>query len=1462
MSFTDALGAAWDKVKQIGAPLGTAFEAAVATDEGQALLHSQYSPVQVVGKPIGKALSALDWAVSKGFSQPMSAIYQMAGTGDFSASSAATAYTRAPGISPGEAFAIGVTPDSALAGRSINPADPYAEASKAARFDYYRNTWSGRLQSGSVDLALNLFADPAAFALGGASKLSKAQRALRPGEAAPVMSLVREGSAASGIKRVDKMASQVDGFLNWSVGKTAAEIAEHPAMQRSTERGTLSYLLSRSTSREESADIFGTMLGDTKSIDNLAQRNAVLAEELKTLQKPPVPSVAADKFTWDDAGQGAFDFYNTEVTRDVLARQKEVNGEIDRLNRILDAQGTQNVVGASKLQEVGLSYRLSGIRVGTILDGLGDRGAQVVAGKLGNRLDGHVSLADPVAGYDQLQNTLNQARRMTGIERRQFLDEYARAANRGDRQDVVRRAEGAVVRSIAAHYKLSPKAADTYLNMALARRGVMWRAMESRVYSMAPESRFASLVDPDSGITSIYEVPVLQSQIENFHPLIDPKYVEDVLKSSSNQRWLEKAAFYFGDKFGPEAGAGARGVASSAYEVTDPIRESTSTAMQWMTSGWKDAVLLPRAPAYAVRIQVDSQMRLMAKMGAMAYIGSLPTTVRNWMLYNFTKPGALKPGDIEGSVRQALKFAGLPASEIDGTAASLVAKHGAHAGLLDEMSDSFLETWRGSGQWVSIAPSDANWAKHWNRAVNRQVRNSPTAMAYIKGADADMLKVMVRDNPQMRAEWSELAGSYEGDLDRWLARIQDHVDHLLPTPEMRVAAMKGRVNAEKFFSGENSAMAMQVHGESMTPFVRNPAAEMYGKVRNNLYALVAEAPETMLARVPLFTHEYNVNLKRIFANLGGEDALSAEQVLSAQRQAARIARRNVAQTLFDSSHTSNLAHTFKLASPFFAAWEDMMKKWSGLIYDNPQVFERLRQGAQTPNDMGLVRDEYGNIVDEHGQHIDPNTGEAQTEPALTGEQEFVTVPLKWLPKSWTEKLGADALTFNKKSLNVVFQGEPWWLPGYGPLAQIPANEIAIRAFPESADNPVMRHLLPFGLNEEGPVVQALPTWARQLRNANPNLFGTSSEWREVAGRVMKDETVKFQRGDRDTAPTMDEVAQITGNWFKLRVMTSLTAPVAVRPQAELQFFVDQAHVYRQKFGAVQDSPQYQADLEAYRAKFGSSTAKARLLADKPEYEDWQTRFYHDFPEYFSLSVSTSVSETGIAMTNNAVSAAQKWGKVIADSPEWGWAIIGPDNAYGLTEGTEYSSNARAWQLRTEATPGGATFRSGQDPKEALERAEVDRGWKQYMQDRTALNIILEDAGITLGSKAAESVKLVWDARVEQLKKDNQAWARDFGTQDSGKAVDFMRSMVSATKRSDSLAGRGDMQVFQQYLRDRQAVREVLAEVGVKTINAASVALLKDAWDQRVAGLAAQSPGFEQMYNRVLQFDDLSGTVDY
>ncbi len=1388
------------------------------------------------------------------------------------------------------------------AGESIAataPFDPFRQQfvpDNVADSPQTRDAWfrgdsaAGRLQSGAIDFALGAFADPF-VAVGKAAKTaSVAGRSVKTADEAGDVLKVAAG-AAEGTRKQTKLATHINRVIAETDGKTAAEIATLPEFANSADATALGYIFARANETlvddaTKRADVkraaWGAMLGDRDSIKKITELHEGIADEIRRLGESParvqikeLPPGANRTFVAGKEGVSVTDApevtilgpKGTTLVRDGKAEtvgedvsgllpdrpllddgtdaaRLELETQLDHLNRLIAIKGTVSVVKPSAREAGNAATRMARMNQTVIQNGAAGQRIRLISGLADNRLPGTIDVKNGAEGFTQLQEHLSQVRTMDATMRRQLLDQFIAAPNQGARQNVVRQAENAMIASIAQAHGLDAKATRKLIETGEGIRASQIGILQGRLYSAAPTDKVIQHVDDETGETFAWSRPLLQAQIENSMHMVDPRMLDKALKkANSNKVWANRL-----NKLGADDGDAIVG------ELTN-LQDAADAMLRDVTGLWKFGALFRLA--YPARVQVDSQMRLMAHLGAAQWALGFGKGFGSLWKYGFTAAdgeihGAMKlrnivkEGDYIAAGEKMLKNAGVPDEYIRPVIASVAQRDGTMADVASELADRGLAKARMEGDWSIVAPDNANWAPAYQRAVNKQIRNSPLAMMVVNGATDQEIKAAIRKTGVARTEWRNLSASHADDLDQYLADLRGHVEHLLPAQEMRdVVSRKavGQREMKRWFedttektpgvteAGPSLIPRMNVHGESYSPTKVKPYTAFYNNLRNTWFHIAGDLPENTMARLPLYANSFKRNLTETVAKLG--DDMSAEDLNNARIAADRMARREVGQVLFDASHTSNMAHAMPLFSPFFSAWEDMMKKWGGLLYDSPWVLSRLENAWDAPNNGNLVQDSNGNRVDANGDHwLQEPDGTwrkltKEQDGALIGDGEYVI-----LPEKLAGKVGAKGFRINKNSFNIVFQGDPWWLPGMGPLVQVPVNELVKSSFPEAADNPVIKYLLPYGASDESVISQLLPGWARQLRNSGVLPFmDNNQDYYNTYAQLQAQELSLFQAGKRDKEPTSEEVAGMTRNWYLLRAAISYASPVSMTPSPKTQFYMDQAHIYQQKYG-----------------------------------REWQDKFFEDYPEYYRMALSLSANETGIVATENAYNVMKdsRIKKAIAADPELGWAFVGPDNVYGTDDGDSFNQSVYTYQLTQSVGEGNPTkYRGKQSPQDALNAVEAARGWSEYQKGSTWVNQQLADRGLTsINQKGAEDLKEAKKTFVEALKEQNKAFRDDYAQRDSGKAQRLVTALLTEQNKNPQFAARSDQQALRQYMDGREWIMGQLA--GRKKHSLASNPDLLQAWDQFTSALVQGNIGFEQLWNRALEADSqsLTGELDY
>ena len=273
------------------------------------------------------------------------------------------------------------------------------------------------------------------------------------------------------------------------------------------------------------------------------------------------------------------------------------------------------------------------------------------------------------------------------------------------------------------------------------------------------------------------------------------------------------------------------------------------------------------------------------------------------------------------------------------------------------------------------------------------------------------------------------------------------------------------------------------------------------------------------------------NIQNI-ADAKGTDKLTAEEINSAIRGAREDSRRVVEQTLFTIVRRSRASSSqiMQLMFPFFAAYENTVKRWSGIVAENPQaVTTAARTIAQVVNGQ--------TVVDQEGNRITDAKDLASGKYANL----VVQVPqgfIDSLPKDWQEIANNAFKSVNipLSSLDVITQGQPG-NPGFGPYAVLPAYLI-LRARPELEE--AFKPLFPAGLPQSASSLFT-PAAFRRLST----MWTQDALYVRTFNQMLRNETYNYNAGIRTDEPTLDEVTDKTNKFFLLRALGSISLPFAV-----------------------------------------------------------------------------------------------------------------------------------------------------------------------------------------------------------------------------------------------------------------------------------------------------------------------------
>lgn len=1239
-----------------------------------------------------------------------------------------------------------------------------------------------------------------------------------------------------------KLKTLVDKTLNTPTGM----IPSMPEYAGHADAGALAQAVARAkeinpdnvhAQRQAVLDVIGTAWGDSASMANLTASSEPLAQELQRLSQAPRQAVAAATTGTLDNGAAAFSAAQADPANDVTARMNEVDAELQTLNKVMATQSTltPRVTGTVR-ENAAYARKVSRINQTTLHNGIAGPVMRVVGGQLSDRLPGHVNIKDPVAGYQDMLGYLKNSPLIPDVKHK-LLDSFVSAPSADARQSVVRDMNDMHVAAAGHKYGLNEKAINAIIKDKDTRINYIRSAIASRLYGVSDENAAIGIYDPEEDSHDVFSRPIAKSQIEDMHPALDPSMLDKTFKSATKNRLLDRAGY------------------TGAADSLENFAHLSDEAMAVLQRRWKDSALMRFA--YPLRILTDSNLRLMLHMDTATVLGSRWTTAKGVGHYLLTKPdiegvtqvpmsirsmlmsGGLKnltkEGDLHGALSMQLKRSvskahpefDLNEDDIDKISRTILSTGGGMADLANEMTSAKLQKIR-TGDWRIFDHRDPEYLESYKRVLNQQINNSPALRALFYN---DVFRVTQEVRRQMvqggklADEWREVKAGYPYGIEDWLSKGKAMVDHYLPTdslrshmygpeddgsePKMVNDGMLKRI----FFSKEPEANPPKVHGEMYHMQKQADLTAWYNEKRNRFFTIMADMPETVMSRSPLFWDSYRRNIASQIRDVG-EETISSQRVDEIRKNAMSQARREMGSVLYDASDVSNLSHTMRYLSPFFTAWEDTMRKYSNLIYDNPEYLPRLNQLSHSLNNAGMVVDSNGNMVNGHGQTFDKE-GNLITDPNYDGEDQYVLLPKKlteYIPKLNKLQAGGQ-LKIRKDSINSVFQGQPWWLPGFGPAVQVPANYVVRQLFPKEADDPVMKYVLPYGTTTDSPVTQLMPKWAKDVKDTD--IFGNTKSFNNQYGIFLAQATV-----DNDHKPLsgkqLKAVQNKTRNYFIAKAFVDNASPVSIQPDAKYQLYIDKAREYRN---------------------------------DPKRGADWEDQFFNDYPGFGEMAISLSANNTGIQATNAAQDASIKYRADIRKNPDLGWLFVGPSNS------GNFSNGVYDWQMTNNAG-NGLNFRGSKDPQVALTSLQAEQGWNTWNSVNTAINLKLKSRGLySTSQKGAEDLQAAKSEFRQQLAQSNPAWAASQASSSQGGAGRLIQAAMTFMGSHSEVQSRSDMQALQAYIQVRDAVKIALSQRS--NVSLAYNPDLQSVLDGAGQSLSTANIGFEQMYNRELQYDDLS-----
>jgi hypothetical protein len=759
--------------------------------------------------------------------------------------------------------------------------------------------------------------------------------------------------------------------------------------------------------------------------------------------------------------------------------------------------------------------------------------------------------------------------------------------------------------------------------------------------------------------------------------------------------------------------------------------------------------------------------------------------------------------------------------------------------LLMRSEDGLLKDARRSMSHAFFKPGQQGHLESWVHALNTQLGQDTMARRLLAGDSEESVIQWLRSDPEGRAYARDLPFR-SADPERWVHNVGRMVDHYAPAPELRQAALDRNVTRDMVRQwSKETGVAPEVHGGLLDYNMgKGAAADMMDKFRNGFFKAASQMPTDVLVRHPLAQSLYQTRLqdlvRRWDASGGTVDNIALRQF---ENQARLHAIKETKKVVFDLTNHSNAAHVFRFIAPFYAPWEETLKRWGRLAYGNPGILFQGNRMWQSFNHIAGTE-----LQDENG---DPITG-------LTGiggaDKQLITFRL---PESLSKKIpGLEVLNhiqIPKSSLNMTLQGDPWWLPGFGPFVQVPTSEL-VKDKPQWYSS--VKFLLPYGPQKVSDLL--LPNTARrfsQYADENDTSYATTKI------RIWQTRYTQWiQNGRHGPAPDPTDPA-ITRDAQRLHLLqwgVSAGLPFTAKFNSPYKFYIDQYHKMLSSKDLAKQWNQNAANYQAAQRKYPNLPVGRDAFGPMSARDE----FISKFPDFFLFADSVSKNNAGIPASVPALQASKKYAALIKANPDLASAITG---SAGQTGG-QYDPAVYQYQMGQKLGESGKHYRDPQSLPEFAHGALAEQGWNEYMKQQNILRAVLAERGLrSFQQNGAEDLLQIRDKLTENLAKKNPDWFQDYSGNSSAAQMTANLQGLQKIATAPAMRGRQDIATLTQYLAARQVIQRVLASRkaagGAGTLQAISNQDLLQAWEALRDNIAESDTVFQaNIFDRYLSGD--------
>lgn len=1322
------------------------------------------------------------------------------------------------------------------------------------------------------DFAIDWYANP----------LNKVSKAADLAKVATGARITRADTQAQALDKLNSPASKA--FDDWALGRDIGQIAEHPVVKGTgtvlnANRYKMAALIAGAKSPEEinlirqvAAGIVGpseaasTMASLTaasaandsaSAMDRLSQLNKNTAFQVANALLPPDIGMKFALMSGSEADRG--NFLEQALQANAKMAQEDINANADRWKQITDlraslqgaTQSTQlatrlaemrgtlkyaNTRGVDGLQFVRNAYYNLPVRM---YQGLTDRVPNLI-----NHRDDHA--------VEQVRSWLNKSSTLTPDEKLAHVQAYA-LATPADRAHVWNNIEDSVYQQVGTKYGLDSDAMRNLLQTTRSRAGYYTRAAVSRAFgeTKLPNGESHAIIPSPESAVILH--PMLITQLEaGAQPMANLKNLENALDRmdqtgllsairSTGQRgndllytmldkiygiWKPLALMtghrvynHVGDDYlrGVSLLGGAATVdnmvgGASNFLYNRYAQLSNNQVVRNLMASRDKAVMDAKATYEGLAARYKGQQVWNAADIPDELMVTPEKVAAAKKVWQDTKNAKLP--EILDKHRLGESTFRIPGSNLTYNEAFAdsdymryaTSSHQAFMSTVDEASHLHQATGtvvRGRNFAPIRAVDDpARHTAAYVHYIRNQLLPDPVAKQIVQGRDLDDVAQWLSKSAAGQAHIRAL---HIGDVNDWVDTLAEMVKTYLPHEGMRDDALAGKFNVktiENYMPSANQRpdivadIAATLHGGDQVTSV-------FKKTMDTLMRWTGTLPDDIMVRHPVFNNLYKARLEERVQSLiaqTGRDVMPGDELNTLSMAAMKAARNDMRNTLYDVSRFNDMGHTLRYVSPFFNAWWNAMSSWSKLIVENPGLLARGYAAKRALWESPFT--------------VDTSTGQPATKDTPLENVGFVI----HMPFGLGKKLGGlGDIPIAAKSLVSPTYVDSIGNPGFGPLVTVPLNQYVLN-HPELMKSSVVAGMLNNMVDKDS-LKQILPSAVSDAGQLLDMFSGSPTDSSNMAKNmysIWQEQMYDYMNGKRTSKPQWSDIEN-QARWLTVvDLFVNRMMPLGFKPAPSHEYLT-------QEYRTMQAQDPKNAQQNFYDKHGAASMVFTQGLTTDP---------------------------SGISATVGASTAVKKYSKLLAQFPELGAAVVGPEG------NGNFDQMAYDWQVAKG-------LRKELSPQDAASHAMVNMGWSAYGKAVAAIQAQAQAAGFTsyrdAGAKQFKDELTSWVSQMGDKNSPayNPDWYANYTSFNQNAYQNRITALLTIAQDKSLLANplRSDIRSLQAYSQLRDHTYALLQANGGGDLKTAKNAPIAQQYTAQVSQMIGADTKFAQLYGRYLEKDD-------